>query len=133
MLEWLTSAARLTRDERARAWNFARPETKDERRKRWRREDRFRWAVNEANKRARPQPPIKPVDALNRVAEYGALCIYCLAPFKHMDHVEPLGLGGAHHIDNFVPACAGCNLSKGKKPLLAWLATREPSKRKQAK
>lgn len=48
-------------------------------------------------------------------------CVYCGAKSEHMDHVIPLARGGDHNIDNLVPACAKCNLSKGSKlPAIEW-------------
>lgn len=47
-------------------------------------------------------------------------CIYCGAKAEHIDHVLPLYLGGTHSIGNLAPACAPCNLSKGKKLLSEW-------------
>lgn len=44
-------------------------------------------------------------------------CAYCDGPFEHVDHVEPLALGGVHAIGNLVPACADCNVRKGAKPV----------------
>jgi len=31
----------------------------------------------------------------------------------HVDHIVPLSLGGHNSVDNFIPLCASCNLSKG--------------------
>jgi 5-methylcytosine-specific restriction endonuclease McrA len=39
-------------------------------------------------------------------------CWYCAKPVEHYDHFEPLSRGGKHSMDNLVPACASCNLSK---------------------
>ena len=48
-------------------------------------------------------------------------CIYCGEPSEHLDHVIPLSRGGTHEIDNLVPACAKCNVSKwAKLPVLEW-------------
>ena len=53
------------------------------------------------------------------------LCTYCneRRPLA-LDHVVPLSAGGEHDIENAVPACGPCNSSKGKAPLLLWLARR---------
>lgn len=42
-------------------------------------------------------------------------CIYCGGEFEHLDHKIPLGKGGPHSVDNLVPACAFCNISKHNK------------------
>lgn len=53
-------------------------------------------------------------------------CTYCMAPLPPgegtIDHVTPIAHGGAHHIDNLVPACHSCNSSKQDSDLLSWLA-----------
>lgn len=53
-------------------------------------------------------------------------CAYCTAMAEHLDHVVPLSKGGTDTEDNMVPACAGCNLSKGAKTLAAWAGTFGP-------
>jgi hypothetical protein len=35
----------------------------------------------------------------------------------HVDHLEPVTLGGADTIDNLVTACEDCNLGKGARPV----------------
>lgn len=39
-------------------------------------------------------------------------CAYCLMPFKHLEHVVPLELGGGTSIGNCVPSCKRCNSRK---------------------
>ena len=57
--------------------------------------------------------------------DYGGRCAYCESTEKvGLDHVVPLCLGGTNSIDNLVPCCHTCNASKGKKPLLVWMAQR---------
>ncbi|MER8014256.1 HNH endonuclease [Streptomyces griseoluteus] len=53
-------------------------------------------------------------------------CAYCDARATHLDHVHPLSKGGADKESNMVPACAGCNLSKGAKTLAEWALTFAP-------
>ncbi len=53
-------------------------------------------------------------------------CVYCGDPSEHMDHVIPLARGGTHEIDNLVPACKACNLSKGSKlPVIEWFGRKK--------
>jgi 5-methylcytosine-specific restriction endonuclease McrA len=60
-----------------------------------------------------------------RLEEFGGRCGYCGHVKKlAMDHVDPLSKGGAHEIENAVPACKSCNSSKHDKPLIVWLAER---------
>lgn len=46
----------------------------------------------------------------------GFTCQYCGAHppsvILHLDHITPLALGGANHIDNYVTACQPCNSGK---------------------
>jgi hypothetical protein len=57
---------------------------------------------------------------------YGNQCAYCgvHGTDHHIDHVWPLVLSGDDAPWNVVPACEGCNLSKGGKPLGEWLPGR---------
>jgi 5-methylcytosine-specific restriction endonuclease McrA len=53
---------------------------------------------------------------------YLGRCAYCFsAKAKHFDHVVPLSRGGSNDIDNLVPACAFCNVSKGNRSLLEFM------------
>ena len=52
-------------------------------------------------------------------------CKYCgrrLNPFREfsVDHVIPVSKGGGDDIDNLVPACRSCNISKGDREVPAW-------------
>lgn len=53
----------------------------------------------------------------------GFKCMYCgahpPAVMLHLDHVNPVALGGINHTDNYVTACEPCNLGKGATPLSA--------------
>lgn len=53
------------------------------------------------------------------------ICAYCneRKPLT-MDHIEPLGRGGAHDVENIAAVCGTCNPSKNDTPLLVWLARR---------
>lgn len=39
-------------------------------------------------------------------------CIYCGAPWEHVDHFVPLARGGADALGNLWPSCAECNITK---------------------
>ncbi|WP_372344930.1 HNH endonuclease [Streptomyces sp. KL116D] len=56
------------------------------------------------------------------VRRYRNRCAYCGGNEGgiHMDHVIPLSRGGRHAIGNVLPACQGCNLSKGSKLVAEW-------------
>lgn len=58
-----------------------------------------------------------------RLLYFNRCCAYCLQPESavgHMtqEHMTPLVQGGSDDIENIVPACSGCNSSKGRKNLL---------------
>jgi len=57
------------------------------------------------------------------LARWKHACAYCGALAEHLDHIEPLSRGGSDVEANIVPACAGCNLSKGAKTLAEWALT----------
>lgn len=60
-------------------------------------------------------------DLRRLVARFGGVCAYCkVRPHEHFDHVIPLAKGGRHAIGNLLPACSGCNLTKGAKLLAEW-------------
>lgn len=49
-------------------------------------------------------------------------CWYCgvqTEPFTNfvIDHFQPISKGGGNQIENLVPSCSTCNLSKGKKTI----------------
>jgi 5-methylcytosine-specific restriction endonuclease McrA len=50
-------------------------------------------------------------------------CAYCGGPEQVLDHVVPLFLGGLNSFDNILPACDRCNLSKGTRRVLDFLAS----------
>lgn len=54
-------------------------------------------------------------------ARWGGRCGYCNAPAEHLDHIQPLALGGRDIERNVIPACAGCNLDKGARTLADWV------------
>lgn len=51
-------------------------------------------------------------------------CVYCGAPFEHVDHVQPLARGGDHALWNLVPSCAACNLAKSDRDPYEFLRSR---------
>ena len=66
--------------------------------------------------------PVSAKDLQDLKESYCGLCAYCPNSSTCFDHVVPLARGGAHCLDNLVPACKTCNGSKGSKSLLVWLA-----------
>ena len=59
------------------------------------------------------------------VDQHEGRCAYCgVSPnVLTQDHVVPVNRGGAHSIDNIVPACQPCNSSKGDKLFDEWALT----------
>lgn len=52
------------------------------------------------------------------------LCAYCnTRPATELDHMVSLSQGGLDRLDNLMPSCRWCNVSKGKLPLLIWMAS----------
>lgn len=53
------------------------------------------------------------------------LCCYCqkkIKPSKFtLEHILPISAGGHNRWDNKSACCAGCNVSRGSKPLLHYL------------
>lgn len=50
----------------------------------------------------------------------GSQCIYCGDDASHVDHQTPKARGGSDDIDNLVPSCARCNISKGMMTAEEW-------------
>jgi len=53
------------------------------------------------------------------------MCAYCgdkVGLNYHVDHIDPIKLGGANTVDNIAIACPACNMSKGSKKLLHFFA-----------
>jgi hypothetical protein len=48
-------------------------------------------------------------------AIHGRRCFYCGRPAEHVDHVVPVRDGGVSEALNLRPACADCNLRKGRR------------------
>ena len=56
----------------------------------------------------------------------GWVCYYCGQEANQVDHVIPIASGGdPMSLDNLVPSCKRCNLSKGKKSQGVFLATKD--------
>lgn len=54
-------------------------------------------------------------------------CVYCGQLATTMDHIVPVSKGGSNDLSNLVPACSGCNASKGAKSLAEWRGGRYAS------
>jgi len=49
-----------------------------------------------------------------------ALCFYCGATARTLDHVVPLIRGGNHTVGNLVAACKSCNSRKQRRTIMEW-------------
>ena len=56
--------------------------------------------------------------------DFNHACAYCLVQGVQLqqEHMTPLSRGGEHSKPNIVPACKPCNLRKGTRTLLEFLA-----------
>jgi hypothetical protein len=59
--------------------------------------------------------PFTESQLLEKIAYWGNACWICGGAWEHVDHVKPLGKGGAHILSNLRPACRKCNQSKHAK------------------
>ena len=66
-------------------------------------------------------------DIRKLVAKFDNQCAYCGVKLSkegdnklHLDHINPLSKGGKHSINNLVPSCQRCNLSKSNHALSDW-------------
>jgi 5-methylcytosine-specific restriction endonuclease McrA len=72
--------------------------------------------------RVSPAPTPDQIYALWAEADAWA-CIYCGAPWEHVDHFQPRARGGAHELGNLWPACAQCNITKADRDPYEWLSS----------
>lgn len=116
---------------RQQRYNRARNPEKERASKRawyWRNPERSRLLVAVSGERRRALKRSAPGSGVTK-AQWGQICelfagqcAYCLlSRATSMDHVAPIVSGGAHDIENAVPACRSCNSSKGAKSLLKWV------------
>lgn len=116
--------------EAAKAWAEANREARDANKRAWYEANRERvirgQSVYKARRRARlarGECGCVTEPALRLLAELlGTSCSYCGGAFEHWDHGVPLSRGGLHCIDNLVPSCAACNLTKHAKTQEEFLA-----------
>lgn len=64
--------------------------------------------------------PLSIMDWPPSIPEGKVKCAYCGRPATTMDHIIPKSKGGSDDLTNLVPACFGCNTSKGAKSLADW-------------
>lgn len=111
--------------ERSRQWVEQHPEQRKQTWQEWYRSNpEARHRSERTRRAAKAQADRRAVlakDWARLVGQYRGLCAYCgTSPWKHRDHIIPLSRGGRHSIGNLLPACEGCNLSKGSSTLMEW-------------
>lgn len=128
------SANTARESERKRRWRADNPDLAAESGKRRRAAARARdpekWAAQRlARKQKRRASCRTSVSSAPTAQQLAAIlrepCLYCGETAEQIDHFIPLSRGGPHTIDNLVPACAACNVSKGNKlPDTEWRGRR---------
>lgn len=97
---------------RVKAWQLANPNRRREQRQRY-------------DYRAVTAPGYATADQIAaRIEFFGGVCSYCGDPFEHLDHAIPLARNGTNWPANLRPACSSCNLSKGSKTAMEFIAWR---------
>jgi 5-methylcytosine-specific restriction endonuclease McrA len=114
-----------------KAYNISARDKITQRMRDWRKENPDRAKLNGRLSSAAYRAKMKGVpirfsgpELRDRYEEQCGLCAYCLVPLNgefHAEHVIPLATGGSNGIENIVCACAACNRSKWKKPLLSFI------------
>lgn len=94
-----------------------------EKHKEWRLADPTlsRWHASVRHQRLKGTPnDLTREQWLARLEEFGHHCAYCWAEGVPLtqDHLIPIVKGGAHTIDNVVPACKPCNAKKQARSML---------------
>lgn len=67
----------------------------------------------------------------------GSQCFYCKEPLEYeqvtIDHVIPRSRGGSGRMENLVPCCRPCNVSKGRALLGEWVSRAEKNAQRAKK
>lgn len=121
---WAAENADKVREHQAR-WRAANADKVRERKARYYAEnpDKLRAAKRRrrARKRANGVIPYQEADVWGA---YDHACIACGSPGEHVDHFTAIANGGPDAITNVVILCEACNLSKGARDPLEFLASR---------
>lgn len=118
---------------RAKAWREANPDRVRANHKAWRVANPERVRISVRTREARRRARIARVLSTLTAQEWevvleaaGRACIYCGGGDRlSMDHLTPISRGGPHTSENVAPACLPCNLSKGAKTVMEFLAEEE--------
>ena len=97
----------------------------------WRNNNKDKVKANEHNMRVKRRAKTNDAISAKDLSEWTntqlKVCVYCNSHCEssyHIDHIEPLATNGVHALDNLAISCPSCNLSKNKKELIVWLASR---------
>jgi len=112
------------------AWREANRERHRAYSKAWNVANRDRYRVNQVRAQSRRRARIAHVLSTLTAQEWevileaaGHACVYCGSGERlSMDHLTPISKGGPHTSENVAPACLPCNLSKGAKTVMEFLA-----------
>lgn len=77
-------------------------------------------ACNERGKHFNVVGKVTPSELRARVEFYGGRCWVCGDPWKEIDHVKPLGAGGANIASNLRPACFRCSRARAGQRLIGY-------------
>lgn len=120
-------------------WQKANPEKHSEYSRRWQEANPEKYRENRRGKKRRRRArklaativPFTTKQLATRMTVFDNKCVYCGGPFEHVDHFFPLSRGGAHSLDNLVPACSRCNQSKNDSDPLEWMMRRADEKQRR--
>ena len=91
----------------------------------WARKNPEKARAQNRRRRARKRENgVVPYDEADVWAAYNHACIACGSPGEHVDHFQPIAKGGADALVNVVILCEACNLSKGARDPIEFLASR---------
>lgn len=129
------TVAELVMAEQRRHWREC-PEDRQEHVRQWAKErDRFRRMTDESyrlyhrQKSKRKKAMMRNSAAVQisgkqikrRFSQFGDVCAYCgCTDDLQIEHVMPISKGGAHVIENIVPACRECNAAKRDHDVEQW-------------
>lgn len=112
-------------------WYWEHRDESIERRRKWRQTDRGRTLAKQSHNKRRALKAgvantLTSLEWQNALVHFAHRCAYCGNPAErlHQDHVIPLSAAGGYVVQNIVPACARCNLSKHSTRLDVWTAGR---------
>lgn len=125
ILEWEKGYA-AKKAEVNRVWYQKNKEADAAHRREYRANNREKVRAKDSRRRAREKSaPTYLISPKDWRWLFSQPCFYCGGRENMtIDHIIPLARGGSHGIGNLLPACHGCNASKGSKTQLEWKRAR---------